>query len=137
MFFVFFSGIVGFLVFDAYRFRRMLDATGQKVLTFGSALGVLVHLGVYFAAGVFAVFVSLDVVIDWGFFSAPNDEMVGPLMRGFALGVAGPAGLSRTPSIKRGKVNFQRKDLGTLEGRVSVGRRVKSYLDILLLRGGF
>ncbi|MBO9712173.1 hypothetical protein [Sphingomonas sp.] len=138
MIFVFIAGILGFLVFDAYRVRKIYDATGALIITFTSRLGMAVHGVVYLAAGVLAVAINLDVVVHWNFLSAPPDQILGPLTRGFALGLAGPAGLSKGTLPKETGANTPKKaarrDLGTLEAAAPVGRRARAYLDFLLLR---
>ena len=96
---IFISGACGFLIFDAYRVAKSRDLIGRPMYTVFSGHFLVVHIFCYFAAGVLGVFTNLDVAL------RPLDpahsalaihyENAGAYMRAFALGLAGPAGLSK------------------------------------------
>lgn len=136
MMYVFLSGIAGFFVFDAYRFRRYRDETGVRAMTLDYPIGVLVHAAVYVAAGVLAVAINWDVLQ-----SCDNVEqfpnfsecMTGPLLRGFGLGLAGPAGLSRSRAARTAGQS-DGSDFGELGARATAVDKAKAALNFVLMR---
>ena len=137
MIYVFIGGAAGFFVFDLYRIYKTKIAEGRLEITFRSVLGVLVHILVYIAAGLIGVITNLDVLTKCcalqGWF-AWNDDITGPIMRAFALGLAGPAGISKgnTRASEGPALDGQAgKQLNTLDRRTS---GVLPYLKTLFMR---
>lgn len=95
MFFVALSGIFGFLIFDGYRLNFVRQKKGVVEFFSDGLFGILVKVFVYFCAGALAIFASLDVLIGQPFWCSPSQEFVGSYLRGFAIGLAGPAGISK------------------------------------------
>lgn len=95
---VFIAGALGFFVFDLYRIYLVKQKQKRFEITFATLPGILVHIGVYIAAGIAAIALNLDVLVSCC--SATNDsflqkELVGAYLRAFGLGVAGPAGITK------------------------------------------
>jgi hypothetical protein len=136
MLYVALSGILGFFVFDCYRVHYVYSQKGVYMITFGSFLGILVHISVYIAAGILALFVNLDTMhqcCSWQWLPTLNQDMVGPLVRGFGIGLAGPAGLSKAGGDgnsqyhKKTNKAFDESTPGPRPGPIA-------YLDALLMR---
>jgi hypothetical protein len=104
MLYILASGALGFFVFDCYRVRSIYKNRGIVLITFTDYQALFAHAMVYLAAGILALFVNLDAVgrcCGWHWFSDMNNDIVGPLLRGFGIGVAGPAGLSSKGKIEQ------------------------------------
>jgi len=137
MAYVFLSGLLGFVVFDAYRIRKMYDESGVLALTGGTVLVVFVHVSVYLAAGALAIFVNLDVLtryFGWQLFPHVSGDIVGPLLRGFGLGLAGPAGLSQTSKGDSRAGKNRERDLGDLGADGGIGKEIGAALNLFLMR---
>lgn len=139
MIYVALCGIVGFLVFDGYRIN-LIRQEKKVIEIFSDGLtGVLVKIFVYLCAGALAIFASLDVLLEHSFFEPMTPELVGSYLRGFAIGLAGPAGISKYDSdagIPEGAPpRDQEKSLDTLEiGSPSLSRKVVFALRRQFLR---
>jgi hypothetical protein len=137
MFYVWVAGVLGFFVFDCYRVRSAYGRNKKMALvTLSSVEGVLVHCGVYVAAGILAVFVNLDTIercCNWEWLPNLNQNIIGPLARGFGIGIAGPAGISRgkVPADQSGSVDRAFDDLSSTSTK---WRALIAYLRILLMR---
>lgn len=137
MIYVFLAGVFGFLVFDAYRARKVWEKTGAVVLTFGSFVGVLTHILVYVAAGILAVFINLDILIavyDMALWPDFDDSILGSVVRGFGLGLAGPAGLSRGQIGPEAEDAAIGSDFGDLPSSSTYLQRIRAALKFILMR---
>jgi hypothetical protein len=137
MFLVIISGILGFFVFDCYRIHSIYRQRSIMFITFSNPLGILVHGAVYLAAGILALFVNLDTIgrcCEWQWFPSMSQDMVGPLMRGFGIGLAGPAALSKgTVEVdhKPKRIGKVVDDISRTEGTEG---KVSQYVRKLLMR---
>jgi hypothetical protein len=144
MMYVFLAGVMGFFVYDTYRVRRTWDETGRLEVTFRSLLGLGVHLFVYLGCGLFGLAINFDVLgscCAWSWFPELNDGIAGPSLRAFALGLAGPAGLSKgrvagvTSDGLGGDASVSKLDFGDLNvARQAVHSRIVAYLRVLFMR---
>lgn len=142
MFVVFLAGVLGFFVFDLYRIYRTHCLTNRLELTFGSVRGVVVHVLVYCACGAVGVFVSLDVIMDCciGFFMGFSDgDLSGSMMRAFAIGLAGPSGLTKGKVHSIEAAHGQEGPNGSGAGEINdltggSANRIFGYVRILLMR---
>ena len=138
MLYVLLSGVLGFVVFDSYRIRALYAKAGVLHITFPTMLGVSIHLFVYVAAGILALFVNLDTIqvcCGWHWLSDANDHLVGPLLRGFGIGLAGPAGLSKGRSSVAGKLNTNnKKAFDDLSVSPSFLDRARMYANVIFMR---
>lgn len=137
MIYIFLSGFLGFCVFDAYRIRRHYDETGVFAPTFRWGIGTVVHGAVYAAAGVMALVVNFDVLgscCNFEFFPRLDGNLAGPVLRGFGLGLAGPAGLARYRTSSAAVSQREGADFGELGSHAPLSRRAMSVLKTLLMR---
>lgn len=89
------AGVVGFLIFDGYRVNLIRQKKGVVEIFADGFAGVLVKLFVYLCAGGLAIFASLDVLLQFEPTVGNKQELIGSYLRGFAIGLAGPAGISK------------------------------------------
>ena len=109
---------------------------------------LIVHIFCYFAAGMLGVFTNLDVALrplDSSQTALPiHQENIGAYMRAFALGLAGPAGLSKGNETLASKFRPHAGLDGDTEPNVqldnltqsprALSTRLLSNIDILLMR---
>ncbi|WP_200284680.1 hypothetical protein [Rhabdochromatium marinum] len=137
MIYVFLAGILGFLVFDAYRIYQTYSKARRLEFSFSTLLGICIHLFVYLACGTLGVFVNLDVMgicCDWALYPEFKNEIVGPALRSFALGLAGPAGISKGQTSLSTEMQPSAKDFGDMTVRPTFTSNVALYLRILFMR---
>lgn len=137
MIYVFLSGCLGFLAFDAYRVRLVWERTGAVILIFRTAPEFLMHLMVYLAAGIIAVGVNIDVLLSHSpvSFAPPLQAwLLGPIGRGFMLGLAGSAGISKGRVAPTQTHYAEGSDQGDMAGGATVYSRAVAALKFLFLR---
>lgn len=138
MVYVFIAGALGFLVFDAYRIKKTYSVHGRVEITIKTFLGFFVHLFVYIACGVLGIFVNIDVLglcCDWAIFPEFNDKMLGLILRSFALGLAGPAGISKgQTSLASTQTNSNGMDFGEITVNEGFLSTIKLYFRIIFMR---
>lgn len=138
MIYVFLAGVLGFLVFDAYRIHKIYSVSGRLELTFGTLIGIAVHIFVYAACGILGIFVNIDVLgvcCNWTMVPDFKNEMIVPILRSFALGLAGPAGLSKgETSLATHQNNDNRVDYGDFANKQRYLLDIKLYIRIILMR---
>lgn len=138
MIYVFLAGVLGFLVFDAYRIHKIYSVSGRLELTFDTLVGIVVHMFVYAACGILGIFVNIDVLgvcCEWTMVPEFKNEMVVPILRSFALGLAGPAGLSKgETSLATNQKNGNNMDYGDLAEKKGYLSDIKLYIRIILMR---
>jgi hypothetical protein len=132
MLYIVFSGMLGFFVFDCYRIHSIYTKKKILFITFRNFLGIVIHISVYFAAGILALFVNLDTVsacCGWQWMPSLGQDMVGPLVRGFGIGLAGPAGLSKSKGARPAHGDQAFDDLATRPSG-----KIMAYVNALLMR---
>lgn len=138
MIYIFLSGVLGFLVYDGYRIHKTFVKTGRLEFTFFSLFGFIVHVLVYVSCGILGIFANLDVLsacCNWSVFTSANDSMVGPALRAFAIGLAGPAGLSKGKTSLAAEHDDQAtKSIDDLTTSKGVAKELGVYLKILFMR---
>ena len=97
MLIVFFSGCIGFFIYDAIRTYKVFIDINAKEFVFGGITGTIIRLFVYVAGGLIGIFANLDVLINLNELSwfEIDKSLVGCYLRAFAIGLAGPAGISK------------------------------------------
>ncbi len=103
MIYVALCGIMGFIVFDVYRINRIRSEKGYVEVFTDGYIGIITKIGVYSGAGILACFASTDVLLGvspeilFGVSPASgiSADLSGSYLRGFAIGLAGPAGISK------------------------------------------
>ena len=97
MFWVGICGSIGFFVFDMYRIQLVKEEKGYLELYTDGVWGIFAKIGVYFAAFFVSVFASIDVLlsIESSSIFRIESDLVGSYIRGFTIGLAGPAGISK------------------------------------------
>jgi len=133
MWFVFLAGAVGFFVFDVYRIFSYKIETGYLFITFKNLKGISSHFIVYIAAGLLGVFVNIDVIISN--LHIDNNEirgLSGAIIRSFALGALGPAGLKKVESSKG--VRSRNDRAVSVEDTQVTGASFADYVRFFLMR---
>jgi hypothetical protein len=134
---IFICGILGFLVFDGYRVYRTREQYGVTALNVGGKIGWGVHAFIYLCAGILAVFVNIDVLSSCcssNLLPALSHDLVGTVLRGFGVGIAGPAGLSKWTPVPASTTVVPQADFGDMSVPASTSRAIRTAFDALLMR---
>ncbi len=96
---IFAAGAAGFLVFDAYSLYTRTAKDGQYI-RFGDLTARSAHIFIYLCAGLVGIFANTDVAVTLGATDSSSFALLfGASTRAFAIGLLGPAGLSRARGV--------------------------------------
>jgi hypothetical protein len=134
-------GILGFFVYDAYRFNLVYQRKEILEIFPGGFIGFLAKLSVYTAAAILSILASLDVLLGSPIAFELTPEYIGSYLRAFGIGLAGPAGISKFDAdagmdADNSPTKSQNGSIDTLDGirQSTLRAQVKYSLRRIFLR---